>query len=269
MTNHRLLVVKLGGGAGLDLDAACDDLAAIARTRPLIVAHGVSDMMNRLCAASGIETQTLTSPSGHSSRYTPPKLRDIYVRAAEMANDLLVTALQERQVSAVGFVGDDVALSARRKTAIRAVLNGRTRVVRDDHSGSITGVDSALLLDSLQLAQAPVLPPMARSSDGLLNVDGDRAAAALAGVMRAEALVILSNVGGLYRNFPDASSIVEELPLSQINHALEWAQGRMKRKVLAAKEALTQGVERVIIADGRVANPVSSALSGAGTRFIA
>ncbi|MCY3834061.1 MAG: [LysW]-aminoadipate kinase [Chloroflexi bacterium] len=269
MSDPGLLVVKLGGGDGLDLGTACDDLAAIARTRPLVVAHGVSAMMDRLCAASGIEVQTLTSPSGHSSRYTPPGIRDIYVRAAETANDLLVSALRERQVSAVGFVGDDVALSGRRKAAIRAVLNGRTRVVRDDHSGSITSVDSALLLEALQRDEAPVLPPMARSSDGLLNVDGDRAAAAVAGSLSAEALVILSNVGGLYRNFPDESTIVDEMPFSQIKNALDWAQGRMKRKVIAAQEALAQGVNRVIVADGRVANPVSRALSGAGTRFVA
>jgi len=267
MTEQGLLVVKVGGGDGLDLAAACDDLAAIARTRSLVIVHGVSAVMNQLCASLGVEVQTLTSPSGHSSRYTPPGIRDIYVRAAETANDHLVSALQERDAKALGFLGDDIALSGTRKSAIRAVLNGRARVVRDDHSGSITRVDSELLLDALRWARVPVLPPMAQSAEGLLNVDGDRAAAAVAGALNAEALVILSNVGGLYRNFPDASSIVKEAPLRQIDSALEWAQGRMKRKVIAAQEALTQGVNRVIIADGRVANPVSRALAGAGTRF--
>ena len=84
----------------------------------------------------------------------------------------------------------------------------------------------------------------------------------------AKTLVILSNVRGLYRDFADADSLVGEVPASQINRALDWAQGRMKRKVLAAQEALTQGVECVIIGDGRISNPVSQALSGAGTRFI-
>ena len=269
MTDHELLVVKLGGGAGLDLEAACDDLAAIARVRPLVVVHGVSAIMNKLCAARGIEVQTLTSPSGHSSRYTPPEIRDIYVRASETANIRLASALRKREVDAVGFVGDDVALNAKRKAAIRALVNGRTRIVRDDHSGSITGVDSALLFEALQNEQVPVLPPMAKSEDGLLNVDGDRAAAAVASALRAETLVVLSNVAGLYRNFPDESSIVSEATLAQIDSALEWAQGRMKRKVIAAQEALTNDVNRVIIADGRVANPVSRALAGAGTRFTA
>ncbi|MCY3978032.1 MAG: [LysW]-aminoadipate kinase [Chloroflexi bacterium] len=269
MSGRELLVVKLGGGEGLDLNAACDDLAAIGRRRPLVVVHGVSAIMNRLCLESGVEVQSLTSPSGHSSRYTPPAVRDIYVRAAELANAQVESALQERELKAIGFVGEDVALLGKRKTAIRAVVKGRARVVRDDHSGSITDVDAALLRRALEQAQTPVLPPMAQSGDGLLNVDGDRAAAAVAGALDAQALIILSNVGGLYRRFPDESSLVAEVPMTRINSALDWAQGRMKRKVLAAQEALTQGVGRVIIADGRVNDPVSRALAGAGTRFSA
>ena len=267
MSACGLLVVKLGGGEGLDLSAACDDLAAIAKARPLVVVHGVSAIMNQLCQQSGVEVQSLTSPSGHSSRYTPPAVRDIYVRASEMANEHLVSALRERGVHAVGLIGEEVALCAKRKNAIRAVVSGRTRVIRDDHSGSIAGVDAEFLRRTLDFGQAPVLPPMAKSDDGMLNVDGDRAAAAVSGALNAEALVILSNVAGLYQDFPDESSIVAEVPFAQIDGALDWAQGRMKRKVLAAREALTQGVGRVIIADGRVPKPVTRALEGAGTRF--
>lgn len=269
MAASRLLVVKLGGGAGLDLAAASDDLSLIAGRRSLVVVHGVSAIMNQLCLESGVEVQSLQSPSGHSSRYTPPAVRDIYVRAAEAANELLVSALRERGLSAVGFVGENLALKGRRKTAIRAVVNGRVRVVRDDHSGAIIGVDSPKLLQTLEAAKTPVLPPMAISGDGPLNVDGDRAAAAVAGALNAQTLVILSNVAGLYRRFPDENSIVDHVTLTQIDEALDWAQGRMKRKVLAAQEALTQGIERVIIADGRVCNPLSRALDGTGTRFTA
>lgn len=269
MSSKELLVVKLGGGAGLDLAAACDDLAIVARQRPLVVLHGVSDAMNRLCAQLGIEVQTLTSPTGHSSRYTPPATRDVYVRAAEQANAELVAVLRRRGVPAAGFVGGDVVVHGARKKAIRAVMNGRIRMVRDDHSGSITQVEAGLLREALAQGQVPVLPPMASSGDGLLNVDGDRAGAAVAGALGASTLVILSNVRGLYRNFPAEDSFLEQVALSQIDNALNWAQGRMKRKVLAAQEALTQGVEAVIIGDGRVSNPVSNALRGEGTRFTA
>ncbi len=269
MSSAELLVVKLGGGAGLDLAAACDDLAAVARARPLVVVHGVSEAMNQLCAELGIEVQTLTSPSGHSSRYTPPATRDVYVRAAEDANANLVAELQRRGINATGFVGEAVVVRGSRKKAIRAVMNGRIRMVRDDHSGAITGVEASPLREALAQSRAPVLPPMAVSEDGLLNVDGDRAGAAVASALGASTLLILSNVRGLYRDFPDEDSFVKQVPLSQIDSALDWAQGRMKRKVLAAQEALTQGVAAVYIGDGRVTNPVSRALRGESTRFTA
>ena len=267
MSSNDLLVVKLGGGGGLDLAAACDDLAAIAAQRPLLVVHGVSEAMNLLCAELGIEVQTLTSPSGHSSRYTPPATRDVYVRAAEHANSELVAELMQRDVSAIGFVGADVVVRGSRKKAIRAVVNGRIRVVRDDHSGAIASVEAAALRSALAQGQVPVLPPMAQSADGLLNVDGDRASAAVAGALGARTLVILSNVRGLYRNFPDEDSFVDRVALSQIDCALDWAQGRMKRKVIAAREALSQDVPAVVIGDGRVSEPVTRALRGEGTRF--
>ena len=142
------------------------------------------------------------------------------------------------------------------------------RMVRDDHSGAIRSVAVESLRRALAAGSIPVLPPMAQSAAGLLNVDGDRAAAAVAGALGAQyALVILSNVRGLYRDFPNEDSFVDEVPAAQSEQALGWAQGRMKRKVIAAQEALRQGVASVIIGDGRVENPVSLALAGHGTRF--
>ena len=265
----NILVVKLGGGEGLDLEAACDELADIAQQRRLVVVHGVSAAMNQMCADLGIEVQTLISPSGHSSRYTPPAVRDIYVRAAESVNQWLAAALRQRGVDAKGLIGAEVVVKAARKKAIRAVQNGRVRIVRDDCSGSIQGVNAAPLKAMLARNQLPILPPLATSADGLLNVDGDRASAAAAGALSADTLLILSNVRGLYRHFPDEDSLVRQVATAQMDSALQWAQGRMKRKTLAVKEALDGGVGAAIIGDGRLANPVSRALAGAGTRFTA
>ena len=267
MTREKLLVVKIGGGTGLDLPAACDDLATIARQQALVVVHGVSAIMNQMCQDLGIEVQSLTSPSGHSSRYTPPSVRDIYVRASQSANQHVVSALRQRGVNAVGISGDDVVITGERKRAIRAVVKGRVRIVRDDCSGSIQSVYAEALQRALNEGKVPVLPPMARSEDGLLNVDGDRAGAAVARALAADTFIILSNVKGLYREFPDESSFVAEVARAQIDSAETWAGGRMKRKVVAAKEALDGGVSRVSIADGRVDKPVTKALCGAGTRF--
>ncbi|MFN8565641.1 MAG: [LysW]-aminoadipate kinase, partial [Anaerolineae bacterium] len=96
-----------------------------------------------------------------------------------------------------------------------------------------------------------------------------RASAAIAGALGAAELVILSNVRGLYRSFPDESSFVPRVERREIERALDWAHGRMKRKVLGAQEALAAGVQRVVIADGRADSPVTGALSGQGTEFVA
>jgi [amino group carrier protein]-L-2-aminoadipate 6-kinase len=265
---ENILVVKLGGGEGLDMDAACDDLASIAANRPLVIVHGVSALANQLCAEAGIPVRTITSPSGHTSRYTDPQTREIYVRAAEQLNHELVEGLRARGLQAAGLVGSNSIIQGERKEAVRAVVDGRVRIIRDDYSGSINGVEAGHLLHLLQSGVVPVIPPMALSdTDGLLNVDGDRAAAAVARSLGAQELIILSNVRGLYRNFGDENSFVQHVAATQITNALGWAQGRMKRKVIGAQEALEGGVRRVIIGDGRVSNPVQNALQGEGTVF--
>lgn len=265
---ENILVVKLGGGEGLDMDASCDDLAALARQRPLVIVHGVSALANQLCAEHNIPVRTITSPSGHTSRYTDPQTREIFVQAAEQINRQLVAGLRERGVNAVGLMGAQTIIRGQRKDAIRAVVDGRIRIIRDDYSGSITGVDGAQLAALLAEGCIPVIPPMALSeADGLLNIDGDRASAAAASALGAQELVILSNVRGLYQNFPEENSFVPQVAATQLDIALNWAQGRMKRKVLGAQEALAGGVQRVIVGDGRVENPVQRALSGEGTVF--
>jgi acetylglutamate/LysW-gamma-L-alpha-aminoadipate kinase len=261
-------VVKLGGARGLDLDASCADLAALAAERPMVVVHGVSALANRLCDEAGHPVQTLTSPSGHTSRYTDPITRDIFIQAAEMMNRQVVDQLQARGINAISVIGDETAIHGERKSAIRAVVAGRVRVVRDDYSGSISHVEGDRLRQLLEAGYVPVLPPMAMSNEGLLNVDGDRASAAIAGALGANELVILSNVRGLYRDYPDENSFVQQVPGHQLESAMNWAQGRMKRKVLGAQEALEGGVGRVIISDGRISNPVQQALAGEGTVFL-
>lgn len=266
MLDH-VLVVKLGGGAGLDLAASVADLATVAVTRPLVVVHGVSAEANRLCEENGVPVRMLTSPSGHSSRYTDARTRDLFVEAARHVNTQIIEHFAAHRVGAAPV---ENSILGTRKGAVRAVVDGRVRIIRDNYTGSISGVEAAPILDVLRAGAVPVLPPEAFSvDDGLLNVDGDRAAAAVAVALGADDLIILSNVRGLYANFPDEDSFVPQVPRDQIEAAMGWAQGRMKRKVLGAQEALDGGVQRITIADGRQPQPIQNALNGAGTVFTA
>jgi acetylglutamate/LysW-gamma-L-alpha-aminoadipate kinase len=75
-------------------------------------------------------------------------------------------------------------------------------------------------------------------------VDGDRAAAMVAAAFHAEALIILSNVPGLLRAFPDEASLIREIPKAKANDFMQYAEGRMKKKVMGAVEAIEEGVQR-------------------------
>ena len=123
-----------------------------------------------------------------------------------------------------------------------------------------------LLLDH---GYIPVIAPLALGQHAeRLNVDGDRAAALLAATLGAMTLVILSNVPGLLANFPEENSLVRHVAPSQLDWADSLAQGRMKKKVLAAREALAGGVPQVILADSRQPEPIRAALAGSGTWIV-
>ncbi len=264
---NNLLVIKIGGGSGLNLKACIDDIARIARHRPVVIVHGVSARMNALCKELGHPIRTLTSPSGHESRYTDASTRDLFVQAASEVNKQIVDLLQQQGVISYGLA-ERTPIVGERKRAIRAMVDGRIRVVRDDFSGQITSVRTENLQQSLNRGAVAVAPPFADSHDGYLNVDGDRAAAAIAGALYASELMIFTNVRGLYRQFPDEDTFASRVTMDRIENAIDWAHGRMKRKVIAARDALDTGVSRVIIGDGRIENPVQYALNGNGTEFL-
>jgi [amino group carrier protein]-L-2-aminoadipate 6-kinase len=170
-------------------------------------------------------------------------------------------------VNAIGLSGiDGGLLRATRKESIQSVENGKRKLIRDDYTGKIEAVNASLLKTLLEAGYVPVIAPLAVSERGeALNVDADRAAAMIAAALGAEALILLTAVPGLMRNFPDESTLIRQLSASQLPSALEAAQGRMKKKVLGAEEALQRGVKRIVIGDGRIASPISLALNGQGT----
>ncbi len=264
-----MLVVKLGGGQGLDLSRCCDDLARLhAGGQRMVVLHGGSDPATALSRALGEEPRFISTPSGVRSRYTDARTLEIFTLALAGLNKEIVARLQAASVDALGLCGvDGRVLAGRRKEAVIAVdAQGRRQVIRDDRSGNVERVNAELVRALLSLGHLPVLCPPALSPDGPINVDADRAAAAVAVALGADALVLLTNVPGVLRDRNDASSLIERIEgLEGLEGAMEHAAGRMRIKLLAAREALAGGVQRVIIGDGRVASPVSQALRGMGT----
>ncbi|HZM21721.1 MAG TPA: [LysW]-aminoadipate kinase [Anaerolineales bacterium] len=266
---QSITVVKLGGTEGVDFSAICSDAAELLKEdKQLVFVHGGSAEANALGESLGTPPKMITSPSGYTSRYTDRKTLEIFLMAVNgKVNSLLTEQLQMLGINAFGLSGlDGKLMQAARKDSVQSIENGKRRIIRDDYTGKIESVNSELLQALINMGYLPVLAPVAVSEKGeALNVDADRVAAMVASTLKAETLILLTAVPGLMKNFPDESTLIRHLPQSQLAEASESAQGRMKKKVLGAGEALKGGVSRVIIADGRIQNPITNALSGNGT----
>ncbi|HMA33715.1 MAG TPA: [LysW]-aminoadipate kinase [Chloroflexia bacterium] len=263
-----MYVVKIGGAAGIDAAAVCADLAAHWRAgQRLVLMHGGSAATDQLAVALGHPPCFVTSASGQVSRRTDPRTLEIFIMATAAINRRLVAALQAQGVNALGLCGlDGRLIQARRKPAIRVIEDGRERVIRDDWTGTPTTANGALLRSLLDAGYLPVVAPLAAGAPGeALNIDGDRGAALLAGTLRAEALILLTNVPGLLRHYPDEQTLIPHVPGAALEAMTAHAAGRMRKKLLGAAEALAAGVPRVIIAAGRGAAPLGAALAGGGT----
>lgn len=239
-------VIKAGGSKGVSRDAVADLVAEVARHDEIVLVHGASAETDRLANALGVPQEQITSPSGHVSRRTDRQTLEIFAMAAlGVENFLYVEKLQQRGIDAVGLSGISGRLLVGKKKDVRAVREGKTMILRDDYTGTIEAVNLPLLAQFIAPGRVPVVAPLALSLENeALNVDGDRVAARIAVAIDADALLILTNVPGLLRDVHDPSSLVAEATLAE---AEQLAQGRMKKKILAAREALEAGVDEVVI----------------------
>ncbi len=270
-TPHTI-VIKVGGGEGIDPTNLTNEIAELTRSGiRVVLVHGGSHETNVLAEALGHPTQTITSPGGHQSRRTDRATLDIFEMVyCGKVNKAVVESLRAAGVDAVGLSGIDAGIwTGKRKNAIRAVdEEGRTFIIRDDLTGRVESVDADFLETIMSLGRIPVLTPPAITPDGIaINVDADRAAAATAAALNADELLLLSNVPGLLRDHTDAGSLIESVDAQGIEIARDAAKGRMKNKVLAAEEAISGGVSRVVIGNAGGDTPIASARAGLGTTF--
>ena len=266
------LVIKIGGGEGIDPTAASREIAQLVRDgHRVVLVHGGSHETNVVAEALGHPAQTITSPSGHTSRRTDRRTLEIFSMVyCGKVNKGVVESLRREGLDAIGLSGIDAGIwIGQRKDAIRAVDDeGRTTIIRDDLSGRVESVNGAFIGSLLDRGMVPVLTPPAITPDGIaINVDADRAAAATAGAIGADELLLLSNVRGLLRDPSDPGSLIETVDAETIEVARDAAKGRMKNKVLAAEEALSAGVARVVIGAASGERAIVDARSGSGTTF--
>jgi len=273
------VVVKIGGARAVDPAGAVTDVAHLAvNDEDVVVVHGGSTAVDDALEQMGKEPEYVESPSGVTGRFTDRETMDVFEMAMGKVNTDLVAAFENAGVPAVGLNGvDGKLLSGPRKSAVRVVEDGKRKIRRGEHSGTIEAVNTDLLEAQLDAGYVPVVsvPMFAKESDGddedvewtPVNADADRAAAAVAGALDAT-LVVLTDVEGVYADPDNPSSLIEEvLTPADLDGAKEAAEGFMTKKVLAATEALEGGAEAVVVSDANRRDPIVAALDGAGTHF--
>lgn len=260
-----MLVVKIGGAIGTVFENLAEDLK---NYDDYILVHGGSHEMNILSEKLGTPPKFVTSVSGHVSRFTDLETLNVLKMAySGKVNKSIVESMRIKGINAIGLTGlDGGLLRGKRKEAIRIIDKGKVKILRGDNTGKVEEVNLGLLRLLLDSDFIPVITiPIEAMDGGALNADADRMAAAIAGKFNADTLVILSNVPGLLKDPEDMGSLIENIPKGQIENYMDFAKGRMKKKVLGAQEAFAGGVKKVILGDANLNKPLTEALAGKGT----
>ena len=265
------VVIKVGGARAVDPAGALADVASlVADGEQVVVVHGGSTKVDETLERLGVEPEYVETPSGVVGRFTDETTMEVFEMAFGHLNTQLVAGLQSEGVDAVGLTGvDGKLLYGPRKSAVRVVEDGKKKIRRGDHSGTIKQVNGDLLETLLADGYTPVAaPPMAGDDDGEVipvNTDADRSAAAIAGELDAQ-LVLLTDVEGVYADPDDSSTLIESVETAADWDTLEdAAEGVMGRKIMAAEEALDGGAPEVVVADANAESPILWALDGGGT----
>ena len=175
-------------------------------------------------------------------------------------NKAIVQMLLRQDINAVGVAGiDGGILKAERKKKLLVINEkGRKMMIEGGYTGKITSVDASLVSDLVRSGYVPVISPIALSEEfDFLNVDGDRAAAYVAGGIKADKVIFITDVNGLILN----EKLVSSMTLDQAKAALPKIGSGMDKKVLACIEALEMGVKEAVIASGQTENPLSTAMT--------
>lgn len=265
-----MIVLKIGGSIvadGLHL-TTIHDLAEIAKKDKVVVVHGGASEVTNTAAKLGKDQKFVVSPSGIRSRYTDLETSEIYTMVMSgKINKAIVRMFLREGLKAAGVAGiDGSMLRAERKKKLLIINEkGRKMVIDGGYTGRITYVDVSLIDTLLDKGYVPVISPIALGEEfEFLNVDGDRAAAYVAGAVKADKIILLTNVDGLILE----GELITNITSDQVKAVLPQIGFGMEKKVLACTEAIEMGAKEAIIASGRKANPISEAISHQGCTVI-
>lgn len=257
-----MITIKIGGSVVDKLHSSTiSDLKKVSQKEKIILVHGGGKEVTRISEALGKEQKFIVSPGGIKSRYTDKETVEIFTMVMSgKINKMIVGMLQKNGINAVGLSGIDgqIIQAERKKKLIVINEKGRKMAIDGGYTGKIKDVNSGLVKLILDHGYLPVISPIAISEEfDFLNVDGDRAAAYVAGKMHSDKILFLTNVDGLLMN----DKLVKSLSLAEAKELLPKIGFGMEKKILAATEALEMGVKQALIANGQKENPISAAIA--------
>ena len=249
------IVVKFGGNAMVSPElqrAFAEDMVYLryAGIKPVVV-HGGGPQISAMLARLGIESEFR---GGY--RVTTPETMDVVrMVLSGQVNRELVSLINEHGPLASGLSGEDAGLFTGRRRG--AVIDG----VEVDLGlvGDVVAVDPAAVRAELAAERIPVVSSIAPDGDTpgqSLNVNADSAAASLAVALGAAKLVILTDVAGLYRNWPNRDSLVSVIDVPELIALLPRLESGMIPKMTACLEAVEGGVAKAAIIDGRIPHSI-------------
>jgi acetylglutamate kinase len=248
-----LVVVKYGGNAMVDDQlklAFAHDVAFLryAGLRPVVV-HGGGPQIGAMLARLGIPSEF-----AGGLRVTTPEVMEIVrmVLVGQVGREL-VGLLNQHGPIAVGLSGEDAHLFGARRRGV--LVDGQELDI--GLVGDVVEVNPAAVLDILDAGRIPVVSTIAPDMDHegqVLNVNADTAASALAVRLRAHKLVVLTDVEGIYANWPDQDSLLDELDVAAAEALLDSVGAGMAPKLEACVRAVRGGVPQAHVIDGRTAH---------------
>lgn len=261
-------VIKIGGSLlGEDGDLRIVRKIAQFRKDRVVLVHGGGPAVTSLCSNLGIESRFVTSPGGIRSRLTDLETVQAYVMAMRgKINAGIVLEMQKYGSRSFGMSGIDgpTLVAERKKRLLTINERGRKMFIDGGYTGRIVNVDPSNIIRLLEAGFTPVIAPIAVSEQHEpLNIDGDRAASAVSSSLKADRLILLTNVDGVMLG----GRIIEEISLKELDEVMKKVGNGMDKKLLAAKEAISGGTSEVIIANGSLESPVESAIES-GVRTV-
>ncbi len=264
----KIVVVKYGGNAMIDdtLKTAFAADMAFLRTVGLhpVVVHGGGPQINAMLKRLGLEGEFRGG-----FRVTTPEVMDVVrmVLFGQVGREL-VGLINSHGPYAVGTSGEDAGLfTATRRTV---VVDGEATDI--GLVGDVTSVDPGAVLDLIAAGRIPVVSTIAPDADGVVhNINADTAAAALAEALGAEKLVVLTDVEGLYTDWPDRSSLTSRIDADALTALLPSLDSGMVPKMEACLRAVQGGVPTAHVIDGRQPHSVLLELfteEGIGTMVV-